>query len=170
MQYAGPPVNGICPGAHEQIPSYGSNSTTALWSPSGQERLRESTPKENTGVKPQRQIKLTLFQQLLQQNWYQMYWVSFPLEHTSNDERGILTHGQPRFSISSDHACTLERILQRHLMVSTQHGKQHLPVISIYRFLEEFPNLLDFSNLITGKTIILADFNLHFDQPNSPDV
>ena len=28
-------VGGICPGAHEQTPSYGSNSTTALWSPSG---------------------------------------------------------------------------------------------------------------------------------------
>ena len=39
-----------------------------------------------------------------------MYWVSFPLEHTSNAERGILTHGQPRFSISSAQACTLERI------------------------------------------------------------
>ena len=35
MQYAGPPVSGICLGAHEQTPSYGSNSTTALWSPSG---------------------------------------------------------------------------------------------------------------------------------------
>ena len=35
MQYAGPPVSGVCPGAHEQTPSYGSNSTTALWSPSG---------------------------------------------------------------------------------------------------------------------------------------
>ena len=35
MQYAGPPVSGICPGAHEQTPSYGSNTTTALWSPSG---------------------------------------------------------------------------------------------------------------------------------------
>ena len=31
MQYAGPLVSGICPGAHEQTPSYGSNSTTALW-------------------------------------------------------------------------------------------------------------------------------------------
>ena len=30
MQYAGPPVSGICPGAHEQTPSYGSNSTTDL--------------------------------------------------------------------------------------------------------------------------------------------
>ena len=62
-------------------------------------------------------IKLTLLRQLLQRNWYQMYWVSFPLEHTSNAERGILTHGQPRFSISSAQACTLERILQRHIMV-----------------------------------------------------
>ena len=69
-------------------------------------------------------IKLTLFWQLLQQNWYQLYWVSFPLEHTSNAERGILMHGQPIFSISSAQACTLERILQHHLMVSTQHGKQ----------------------------------------------
>ena len=76
-------------------------------------------------------IKLTLLRQLLQRNWYQMYWVSFPLEHTSNAERGILTHGQPRFSISSAQASTLERILQRHLMVSTQHGKQQLPVISL---------------------------------------
>ena len=76
-------------------------------------------------------IKLTLLRQLLQLNWYQMYWVSFPLEHTSNAERGILTHGQPRFSISSAQACTLERILQRHLMVSTQHRKQQLPVISL---------------------------------------
>ena len=57
--------------------------------------------------------------------------VSFPLEHTNNAERGILTHGPPRFSISSAQACTLERILQRHLMVSTQHGKQQLPVISL---------------------------------------
>ena len=31
-------------------------------------------------------IKLTLLRQLLQRNWYQMYWVSFPLEHTSNAE------------------------------------------------------------------------------------
>ena len=76
-------------------------------------------------------IRLTLFRQLLQWNWYQMYWVSFPLEHTSNTKRGILTHGQPRFSISSAQACTLERILQRHLMVSTQLGKQQLPVISL---------------------------------------
>ena len=38
--------------------------------------------------------------------------------------------GQPRFSISSAQACILERILQCHLMVSTQHGKQQLPVIS----------------------------------------
>ena len=133
MQYAGPPESGIRPGAHDQTPSYGSNSTTALWSPSGQERLRESTPKEKTGVKPHRRIsdQVTLFRQLLQRNWYQMYWVSFPLEHTSNTERGILTHGQPRFSISSAQACILERILQRHLMVSTQHGKQLLPVISL---------------------------------------
>ena len=29
---------------------------------------------------------MTLFRQLLQRNWYQMYWVSFPLEHTSNAE------------------------------------------------------------------------------------
>ena len=42
--------------------------------------------------------------------------------------------------------------------------------LSFTLFLEEFPNLLDFSNSITGKTIILGDFNLHFDQPNSPDV
>ena len=35
MQYAGPPVSRICLSAHEQTPSYGSNSTTALWSPSG---------------------------------------------------------------------------------------------------------------------------------------
>ena len=76
-------------------------------------------------------IKLTFLRQLLQQNWYQMYWVSFPLEHTSNAERGILTHGQPRFFISSAQACTLERILQRHLMVSTQHRKQQLLVISL---------------------------------------
>ena len=34
MQYAGPPVSGTCPGAHEQTHSYESNSTTALWSPS----------------------------------------------------------------------------------------------------------------------------------------
>ena len=34
MQYAGPPASGICPGAHEQTPSYGSNSITVLWSPS----------------------------------------------------------------------------------------------------------------------------------------
>ena len=33
MQYAGPPVSGICPGAHEQTPSY--ESYSALWSPSG---------------------------------------------------------------------------------------------------------------------------------------
>ena len=76
-------------------------------------------------------IKLTLLRQLLQLNWYQIYWVSFPLEHTSNAEKGVLTHGQPRFSISSAQVCTLERILQRHLMVSTQHGKQQLPVISL---------------------------------------
>ena len=60
-----------------------------------------------------------------------MYWDSFPLEHTSNAKRGILTHGQPRLFISSAQACTLERILQRHLMVSTQHRKQQLPVISL---------------------------------------
>ena len=36
--------------------------------------------------------------------------------------------------------------------------------------LEEFLNLLDFSNSITDKTSILGDFNLHFEQPNSPDV
>ena len=77
-------------------------------------------------------IKLTLLRQLLQRNWYQMYWVSFLLEHTSNAERGILTHGNRWFSISSAvQACTLEKILQRHLMVSTQHGKQQLPVISL---------------------------------------
>ena len=76
-------------------------------------------------------IKLTLLRQLLQWNWYQMYWVSFPLEHTSNAERGILTHGQPRFSISPAQDCTLERILQRHLIVSAQHGKQQLPVTSL---------------------------------------
>ena len=35
MQYAGLPVSGVCPGAQEQTPSYGSNSTTALWLPSG---------------------------------------------------------------------------------------------------------------------------------------
>ena len=35
MQYARPLVSGICPDAHEQTLSYGSNSTTALWSPSG---------------------------------------------------------------------------------------------------------------------------------------
>ena len=74
-------------------------------------------------------IKLTLFQQLLQRNWYQMYWVSFPLEHTSNAEWKILTHGEPRFSISSAQACALEKILQHHLMASTQHGK-----LSSYRF------------------------------------
>ena len=74
-------------------------------------------------------IKLTLFRQLLQRKWYQMYLVSFPLEHNSNAERGILMHGKPRFFISSAHACTLEMILQRHLMVLTQHGKQQLPVI-----------------------------------------
>ena len=28
-----------------------------------------------------------------------MYWVSFSLEHTSNAERGILMHGQPRLHI-----------------------------------------------------------------------
>ena len=53
------------------------------------------------------------------------------MEHTSNAERGILTDGQPRFSISSAQACALERILQRYLMVSTQYGKQQLPVISL---------------------------------------
>ena len=74
-------------------------------------------------------IKLTLFRQLLQRNWYQMYWVSFPLEHTSNAERGILMHGQPRFSISSAQACTLKRNLQLHLMVSTQLGKQQLDLL-----------------------------------------
>ena len=37
-------------------------------------------------------------------------------------------------------------------------------------FLEEFPNLLEFSNSIAGSHIILGNFNLHFDQPNSPDV
>ena len=42
--------------------------------------------------------------------------------------------------------------------------------LSFTLFLEEFLNLLDFSNSITGKAIILGDFNLHFDQPNSPDV
>ena len=76
-------------------------------------------------------IKLTHIWQLLQQTLYQMYWVSIPLEHASNVERGILTHGQPRFSISSAKACTLERILQHHLMVSTQHEKQQLLVISL---------------------------------------
>ena len=84
-------------------------------------------------MKPRRRIcdQLTLFRQLLQWNWYQMYWVSFPLEHTSNAERGILMHGQLRFSISSAQACTLARILKRHIMVSTQHGKQQLPVTSL---------------------------------------
>ena len=76
-------------------------------------------------------IKLTLLQQLLQPNWYQTYWVSFPLEYTSNTERGILTNGQPRFSTSPAQACILERILQRHIMVSIQHGKQQLSVISL---------------------------------------
>ena len=37
-------------------PSYGSNSTTALWSPNGLERLRDSILKEKTGVKPRRRI------------------------------------------------------------------------------------------------------------------
>ena len=60
---------------------------------------------------------IKLFRQLLQRNLYQMYWVSFPLEHTSNAEKGILKHGQPRFSISSAQACTQERILQHHLIV-----------------------------------------------------
>ena len=49
-------MSGICPGAHEQTPSYGSNGTTALWSPSGYERLRESTPTEKIGVEPCRWI------------------------------------------------------------------------------------------------------------------
>ena len=46
----------------------------------------------------------------------------------------------------------------------------HKNKLNLTLFLEEFPNLLDFSNSITGKMIILGDFNLHFDQPNSPDV
>ena len=46
----------------------------------------------------------------------------------------------------------------------------HKNKLSFTLFLKEFPNVLDFSNSITGKTIILGDFNLHFDQPNSPDV
>ena len=52
IQYAGPPVSGICPGTHEQTPSYESNSTTALWSPVDRKGYGESTLKENTGVEP----------------------------------------------------------------------------------------------------------------------
>ena len=42
--------------------------------------------------------------------------------------------------------------------------------LSFTLFLEEFPNLLEFSNSIAGSPIILGDFNLQFDQQNSPDV
>ena len=61
---------------------------------------------------------------LLQRNWYQMYLGFLSFGAYQQGQEGILMHGQPRLSISSAQACTLERILQRHLMVSTQHGQQ----------------------------------------------
>ena len=76
-------------------------------------------------------IKLTHFRHLLQQNWYQMYWVSFPLEHTSNVKRGVLVHGQPRFSISSAQACTLDRILLQVDIIALQETR--LPEFGIIR-------------------------------------
>jgi hypothetical protein len=48
--------------------------------------------------------------------------------------------------------------------------RSRMKKLSSTLFLEEFPNLLDFSNSIIGNPIILEDFNLHFDQPNSPKV
>ena len=48
-------------------------------------------------------------------------------------------------------------------MPSIQPKKQ----VEFHSVLEEFHNLLEFSNSITAIPIILGDFNLHFDQPNS---
>jgi len=42
--------------------------------------------------------------------------------------------------------------------------------LSFILFLGEFSTLLEFRNSIAGSPIILGDFNLHFDQPNSPNV
>ena len=52
------------------------------------DRLSESTPKEKTGVKPRRRIcdQTDTPPAASAAEWYQMYWVSFPLEHTSNAE------------------------------------------------------------------------------------
>ena len=91
----------------------------------GEAKARGVNTERKSGVKPLSGsvIKLTHFQQLLQQNWYLMYWVSFPLEHTGNAESEMLMHVQPRLSISSVQACTLERIHQRRHMVLTQSSQ-----------------------------------------------
>ena len=60
------------------------------------ERQRRVNSERKSGVKPRRRIcdQTDTPPAASQRNWYQMYWVSFPLEHTSNAERGTLTHGQ----------------------------------------------------------------------------
>ena len=35
-------------------------------------------------------------------------------------------------------------------------------------FHDEFPDLLDFCNNLSGNCIILGDMNVHFDSPNNP--
>ena len=65
-----------------------------------------------------------LLSQLLQPNWRQMYWFTTPLDHVSEEERGALLPGQHRVSIYIAQAsCALERKLQLHCEVKTQHGR-----------------------------------------------
>ena len=55
MQYAGPPVSGIFPGAHEQTSKYGQ----IVPLPCGHlvdRKAKEVNPERKTGVKPHRQI------------------------------------------------------------------------------------------------------------------
>ena len=92
----------------------------------------ESTPKEKTGVKPRRRIcdktdtpPAASAAELVPNVLGFLFFGAYQQRREGDPD------GQPRFSISSVQACTLERILQCHLMVSTQHGKQQLPVISL---------------------------------------
>ena len=65
-------------------------------------------PDRKSGVESRRRLVeyYETFRHLLQPRWHRPYRLAFPPDPVSKAERGILTTGHPRISISPAQACT----------------------------------------------------------------